>query len=122
MRAERRVNFLRFVRMVVEGRSDVTYRAYDLMHDGKIVSLKRTLSAAGYPWNYNYEMDVQVYQVQADIRNAGLGLIPLKDIHKLLHEYSRYRRILLGYGRKTPRRSRVESHAMYAQNKAKTGG
>src|SRR6187399_1732581 len=123
-RDERAARFEAFARMRLEGRSDLTYRAYDLLStERKDMPVGHYLLMAGqYVPGGNAREALTALQHR--FMGWGFPVMSLSAIETLLHEYWVWDRIKNRGKKNWPYRDPDEARALYEQNEAfkVTGG
>jgi hypothetical protein len=106
----------RFARMRLEDRSDVTYRAYDLLtKEREPGNALMYLRAAGQYVPHGQVNEVLI-RFQHQFMRWGFGVLTLGQIESLLHEFWVYQRIRWQGKKKWPYRDPDEARALYDQN------
>jgi len=108
--------FETFARMRLEGRSDVTYRAYDLLtKDRKWADVATYLRAAGQYVPKGQE-NMVLATLQRRFMSWGFKVLTLGEVESLLHEFWVYQRIKHGGKKNWPYRDPDEARKLYDQN------
>jgi hypothetical protein len=117
---EQTARWERFARMRLEDRSDVTYRAYDLLtKERKPGNALMYMKAAGvYVPHGRINEILTMYQRM--FMDWGFGVLTLGQIESLLHEFWIYQRIRWGGKKNWPYRDPDEARALYDQNEKAT--
>jgi hypothetical protein len=115
---EAAARFEAFALMRLSGRSDVTYRAYDLLTKERAGgNIRLYLQAAGQYIPHS-GVNEPLTILQRRFMSAGFKVMTLGEIETLLHEFWVYQRIK-HYGKKNwPYRDPDEARTLYDQNEA----
>lgn len=106
----------RFVQMRLEGRSDLTYRAYDLLSkERKRAGIKLALDIAGQYIPAGNTIEA-LTNIQHWIKGIGFGIHTLGEIENLLQEFYMYQKIRWYGYKKCPYRDSDLSLKMYNEN------
>lgn len=111
----RRAEFEKFLRMRLEGRSDVTYRAYDLLANSETRVLRIVLRYCGQVVAHVHGELEALHAIQALAKSWGFHR-PISDIEKLANEFYSYYRLKTGAKKKWPYRDPDEARKLYDQN------
>jgi hypothetical protein len=115
---EKAARFELFARMRLEGRSDVTYRAYDLLTTERMsVRLETMLATAGQHMPSSNTKE-PMSTLRARFMSWGFPVMSFNEIEDLLHEYWVYNRILRQGKKNWPYRDPDEARKLYDQNEA----
>jgi hypothetical protein len=110
--------FEQFARMRLEGRSDITYRAYDLLtkeRDPGDIALHLRCAGQFVPKG---QVHNALCTLQRRFMNWGFPVMELGAIESLLHEFWVYQRIKHGGKKGWPYRDPDEARRLYEQNEA----
>jgi hypothetical protein len=108
--------FEEFARMRLEGRSDVVYRAYDLLSKERNSGNIRIYLAAAGQYVPHSGPDEPLRNLQHRFMNWGHPVMTLGKIEELLHEYWVYQRIRFHGKKNWPYRDPDDSEALYQQH------
>jgi len=115
-RDERGAAFERFARMRLEGRSDLTYRAYDLLStEREGMPVGHYLKMAGQPV-LNGNTREALTTLQHRFSNWGFPVMTILEIETLLHEFWVWDRIKNRGKKNWPYRDPDQARALYEQN------
>ena len=108
--------FEAFARMRLEGRSDLTYRAYDLLtKERQQGNIRLYLHAAGQYIPHSGP-DEPLRTLQARFKGWGFPVMTLGKIEELLHEHWVYNRIRFHGKKNWPYRDPDEARKLYDQH------
>lgn len=118
MNAEATVAWERFARMRLEGRSDLIYRAYDLLTPLRMHSeLPQLFKIAGVQHAQDESEYNTLMRLQRQFMNWGFGIQSIDYIKILLTEYQSYRRCLdKNRAARWPYRPNDEVQRLYDEN------
>lgn len=116
--AQRR--FYDFARMRLEGKSDETYRAYDLLSKERKPANLRTYFVSTGIYMPNGQSHQALLELQSHFKMWGFEKT-LGEIETLLHEYWVYKRIRWHAKKNWPLRSGEESRDLYEQDQKARG-
>jgi hypothetical protein len=115
---ERAHRFEEFAHMRLEGRSDIIYRAYDLLTPARQNgNIRLYLQAAGQYIPHSGP-DEPLRILQRNFMNWGHPVMTLGQIEQLVHEYWVYQRIKYHGKKNWPYRNTEDSRRLYDQNEA----
>lgn len=113
MNSVRAARFEGFVKMRLAGDTDLIYRAYDLLTPDRTgMKIKHYIRMAGLELPKDGEHEV-LTTLQARYKSWGYGIIELKQIEKLLHEFWVYHNIRYNRKKNWPYRDPDEARALY---------
>lgn len=115
----KRQQFDRFIRMVLKGQSDMVYRAYDLEsmveNTDRIFAYKHAQLVDAYWGLCEADCNMAMMKLQRDLAEEGYGVIPLKEVDKIVLMFWPYYRITNHY-RKGRKRPPEETQRLYMQH------
>lgn len=116
-----RQQFETFIRMILKGQSDITYRAYNI---------EEMAEADNRIWCYKYaglippgwdsqlsDCNMAALKIQRDLVTEGYGVVPFERVDQLVTCFWPYNRIK-GHHRKGPKRHPEEVQRLYMQHLA----
>ena len=114
---EKAARFQRFALMRLEGRSDLTYRAYDLLTtERKGMTVEHYLKMAGQIIPYGSTAREPLTTLQHRFMRWGFPVMTLDQVTDLLHEFWVYERIKYRGKKNWPYRDPDEAMRLYEQN------
>lgn len=120
---DRRQQFEKFVRMIVEGRSDLVYRAYvieDTSSVKRIFAYRFAGLIGGERDVDDSDCNMAALKLQRDLIELGYPVISMTQIDEWVKQFWNYYRISNHY-RKGKKRPPEEVQAMYERHKQVTG-
>lgn len=117
-RDENAHKFEAFARMRLEGRSDVVYRAYDLLSKERNTGNIRIYLAAAGQYVPHSGVDEPLRLLQHRFMSWGFPVMTLGKIEEMLHEHWVYNRIRYNGKKNWPYRDPDESQKLYEQHQA----
>lgn len=114
-----RTEFETFLRMILKGRNDLTYRSYDLDEIGKKSERIWAYQFAGLirpaPGNNDVDCNMAALKLQRDLLSQGFPVVPVDRLDELIKQFWPYYRLSHNL-RKGPRRPPEVVTRMYNEN------
>lgn len=119
MAISKRQQFDRFARMILKGQSDIVYRAYDIEsmveRVNRIFAYQHAMLVEPMFGLNDADCNMAMMKLQRDLAEEGYGVIPLKEVDKLVKMFWPYYRISNHY-RKGRKRPPEETQRLYMQH------